>query len=71
MMELVDREKELARLEREKAKAEKEMAMFSNQLANPKFVEKAPANLVEDIRAKFARSQDKLANIEQSIRALG
>jgi valyl-tRNA synthetase len=71
MMELVDREKELARLEREKAKAEKEMTMFSNQLANPKFVEKAPANLVEDIRAKFARSQDKLANIEQSIRALG
>jgi hypothetical protein len=26
---------------------------------------------VEDIRAKYAKSQDKLANIEQSIQALG
>ena len=37
MMELIDREKELARLNKEKAKAEKEMAMFGNQLNNPKF----------------------------------
>ena len=62
---------ELARLNKEKAKAEKELAMFGNQLANPKFVERAPAALVEDIRAKYAKSQDKLANIEQSIQALG
>ena len=71
MMELIDREKELARLNKEKAKAEKEMAMFGNQLNNPKFAERAPAALVEEIRAKFAKSQDKLANIEQSIKALG
>ena len=71
MMELIDRDKELARLNKEKAKAEKELAMFEKQLANPKFVEKAPAALVEETRAKAARSQDKLANIEQSIRALG
>ena len=71
MMELIDRDKELARLNKEKAKAEKEMAMFKNQLANPKFIEKAPAALVEETRAKYARSQDKLANIEQSIQALG
>ena len=71
IMELIDREKELARLNKEKAKAEKEMAMFGNQLNNPKFVERAPAALVEEIRTKFAKSQDKLANIEQSIKALG
>ena len=71
MMELIDREKELARLNKEKAKAEKELAMFENQLNNPKFVERAPAALVEDIRAKHAKSQDKLANIEQSIQTLG
>ena len=70
MMELIDRDKELARLNKEKAKAEKEMAMFANQLNNPKFVERAPAALVEDIRNKYAKSQDKLANIEQSIKAL-
>ena len=51
MMELIDREKELARLNKEKAKAEKELAMFENQLNNPKFVERAPAALVEEIRA--------------------
>ena len=71
MMELIDRDKELARLNKEKAKAEKEMAMFANQLNNPKFVERAPAALVEEIRNKYAKSQDKLANIEQSIKALG
>ena len=70
-LELIDRDKELARLNKEKAKAEKEMAMFANQLNNPKFVERAPAALVEDIRNKYAKSQDKLANIEQSIKALG
>ena len=71
MMELIDRDKELARLNKEKAKAEKELAMFENQLNNPKFVERAPAALVEDIRNKHTKSQDKLANIEQSIKALG
>ena len=71
MMELIDRDKELARLNKEKAKAEKEMGMFANQLNNPKFVERAPAALVEEIRGKYAKSQDKLANIEQSIKALG
>ena len=33
-------------------------------------MERAPAALVEDIRNKYAKSQDKLANIEQSIKAL-
>ena len=45
--------------------------MFRNQLNNPKFVERAPAALVDEVRAKEARSQDKLNNIEESIRALG
>ncbi len=71
MMELIDREKELARLQKELQKAEKEMAMFQNQLNNPKFVEKAPEALVEEIRGKFARSQDKMINIKEGIAALG
>ena len=71
MMELIDREKELARLNKEKAKAEKEMAMFGNQLNNPKFVERAPEKLVNETRTKLAASEDKIANINQSIQALG
>ena len=71
MMELIDREKELARLNKELTKAEKEMAMFQNQLNNPKFVEKAPAKLVEETRAKLAAAQEKAAKIQESIQALG
>ena len=71
MMELIDRDKELARLNKELTKAEKELGMFTNQLNNPKFVEKAPAKLVEETRAKLAAAQDKAAKIKGSIAALG
>ena len=71
MMELIDREKELKRLHKELEKAEKEANMFRNQLNNPKFVERAPAKLVNETRTKLAASEDKIANINQSIQALG
>ena len=71
MMELIDREKELARLNQEKAGAAKEIGMFSRQLSNEGFVNKAPANVVEEIRQKLARAQEKLARVEESIAALG
>ena len=71
MMELIDREKELARLNKELAKAEKEIAMFQKQLDNPRFVEKAPAALVAETRSKLTAAQDKQKNVLQSIQALG
>ncbi len=71
LMELIDRDKELARLNKEKAAAEKEIAMFEKQLANEGFVSKAPAAVVEGIRQKLAKSQDKLAMIQDSLAALG
>ena len=71
MMELIDREKELVRLNKELEKAEKEAAVFEKQLSNPKFVEKAPEKLVAETRAKQAAAQDKIRNIRQSIAALG
>ncbi len=70
MMELIDREKELARLGKEKASAEKEIAQFSRQLENEGFVSKAPAQVVEEIRQKLARAKEKLARVEQSIQGL-
>ena len=70
MMELIDREKELARLQKELAKNEKEITMFQKQLDNPRFVEKAPAALVEETRRKLAAAQDKQTGIQQSIAAL-
>ena len=71
MMELIDREKELARLNKELEKAEKEAAVFEKQLSNPKFVEKAPEKLVAETRAKQAAAQDTIQNLRQSIAALG
>ncbi|MBQ4046919.1 MAG: valine--tRNA ligase [Clostridia bacterium] len=45
--ELVDLEKELARLKKELAKNETELTKLNAKLANPGFVSKAPANVVE------------------------
>ena len=50
MMELIDREKELARLQKEKAACEKEIASAAAKLANEGFVNKAPAAVVQKIR---------------------
>ena len=69
MDELVDREKELARLGREKAACEKDIAAQSSKLDNPGFVAKAPAQVVDGERAKLAKARERLAKIEESIAA--
>ncbi len=71
MMELIDREKETARLAKEKAQCEKDIAMLSSKLDNAGFMAKAPEKVVADIKEKHAAALDKLAKIEQSISALG
>ena len=71
MMELIDREKEQARLAKEKAQCEKEIASMAAKLSNEGFVNKAPAHIVEDMRQKHAAAAEKLAKIEESIRNLG
>ena len=70
MNELVDREKELERLNKEREKAMKEYTMFSNKLNNPSFVDRAPANVVAAEREKLARVESLLAKIDESIARL-
>ena len=70
MDELVDKEKELARLNKEKAAVQKDIDFSSNKLNNQGFVAKAPAAQVEAEKAKLAKAQEKMAKIEQSIAAL-
>ncbi len=70
MMELIDREKELARLNKEKAQCEKDLASLQAKLSNEGFVNKAPEKVVNDIRAKHAAAAEKLAKIEESLKAL-
>jgi valyl-tRNA synthetase len=69
MDELVDKEKEIARLEKEKAKVQKDIDFLSGKLNNQGFVAKAPAQLIEAEKAKLAKAEEKMAKIEQSIAA--
>ena len=71
MMELIDREKELERLNKELEKAQKQADSFSRQLENPNFVQRAPEKLVNDTRAKLEAAQEKKEKILQAIAALG
>ena len=67
MDELVDKEKEIARLEKEKAKVQKDIDFLSGKLNNPGFVAKAPEKLIEAEKAKLAKAEEKMAKINQSI----
>ena len=71
MDELIDREKELARLEKEKAACQKDIDFLSGKLSNAGFVAKAPEKVIAMEREKLAKAEEKLARIEESIRNLG
>ena len=71
MGELVDRDKEIARLNNEKAKVEKDLAQLNGKLSNQNFVSKAPAAVVEAERAKVANAEEKLRIINDSLAAFG
>lgn len=70
MDQLVDMEKERARLEKERASAEKDVGVLEGKLTNKNFVEKAPQNIVEAEKEKLARAKERLDKIRQSIAAL-
>lgn len=69
--DLVDREKETARLTKEKERLEKEIARCEGMLHNPNFVNKAPeakVNAEKEKLAKYKEMMDKvLAFLEQLI----
>ncbi len=70
LAELIDREKELARLTKEKTACEKDFAMISGKLSNQGFLAKAPANVVEAEKAKLEKITERLKLIEASISKL-
>ncbi len=70
MNDLVDKEKELARLEKELAKAESDIAFIRRKLDNPSFVAKAPAAVVEGEKAKLAKAEATRDGVLASIAAL-
>lgn len=68
--ELIDKQKELARLEKERAAAEKDISFLSGKLNNPGFLAKAPAAQIENERNKLAKAQEKMEKILISIEKL-
>lgn len=70
MGELVDKEKELARLEKEKKAAQKDIDFLSGKLNNQGFLSKAPAQQIENERAKLAKAEEKMRKILESMECL-
>ena len=65
--DLVDFEKEIARLQKEIDNLQKEIARAEGKLNNQGFVAKAPAALVEQEKAKLALNQQKLEQVEKRL----
>ena len=70
MGELVDFEKERARLQKEKAKVQKDIDFVMKKLNNPGFVAKAPEAVIAQEREKAAKYQELMEKLEASLAAL-
>ena len=69
--ELIDIEEEIRRLEKEKERLEGELKRANGKLNNPGFINKAPANVVEEEREKarkYAEIYEKVNERLQSLR---
>ena len=66
MAQLVDVEKELARIAKEKEKAEKGLAQITAKLNNPGFLAKAPENVVAAEKEKAAKYESLLKQLSES-----
>lgn len=69
--ELVDVAKEIERLKKEEARLEGEIKRASGMLANPKFVDKAPAAKVEEEKAKLTKYTETLEQVKERLAQLG
>ncbi len=67
--QLVDKEKELARLNKEKKAVQKDIDFSQGKLNNQGFIAKAPEQQIEAEKAKLAKALEKMAKIEESIKA--
>ena len=70
LAELVDFEKELARIAKEKENCLKQIAMFEGKLSNEAFVSRAPEKVVSDQKEKLAKNQALLAQLIESEKRL-
>ena len=64
---LIDPAEEIARLEKQKAKLSKEIGGLEGRLKNPKFVESAPDEVVEEARENLAARQEEMTAIDAAL----
>ncbi len=70
LAELVDFEKELARITKEKANAEKQLAGIENKLSNQGFIAKAPEAVVNGAREDAAKLRALIEKLDASAAAM-
>jgi len=70
LSDVIDRDKELARLTKEKENLLREIERGEKKLANENFVAKAPAAVIEGERSKLAGYRAKLAGVEAALAQL-
>ena len=70
LSDIIDVEKETARLNKDKEKVQKDIDFLSKKLNNQGFIAKAPAQLIEAEKAKLAKAEEKMAKINESLAAL-
>jgi valyl-tRNA synthetase len=65
-----DRERELTRIERERADAERMLATAKRRLADPVFMERAPAQIVVGARERVAELEARIARLTEHLAGL-
>jgi valyl-tRNA synthetase len=61
---VIDLDQERQRLDKELAKADAEIRRFDQKLANPNFLDRAPAEVVEEQRVKRAEAEQIRQKLE-------
>ena len=68
---LIDFAQERERLLREKEKLQKEATKLEAQLGNPDFVERAPSEKVDELRARLSDIAQRVTALDEMVEALG
>ena len=71
LAELVDLEKEKARIQKELDKAKANLANIDKKLSNENFVSKAPENVIAGVRDSREKAVSLIAKLEDSLKAFG
>jgi valyl-tRNA synthetase len=70
LSDLIDKDAEIARLEKEIAKLDKNLQGINGKLGNEKFVQNAPAELVEAERERQRATQTSIDALNEKLAAI-